>query len=66
MTVSGLLKYLEKIKAAGHGDIQIFYRHSASGDCGPIGTPYVTNRVDDFGPFDLEGGEVYLALSVGH
>ena len=66
MTVSELIIHLKKFEAIGYGGALIYYRHGASGDCGPVGTPHVTTRVDDQGPFDLREGEEYMSLYVGH
>jgi hypothetical protein len=56
-----------KLLEAGHGSKQVFYRHGASGDCGPLGSMHVTSDVDDStGPFDLEPEEKYVSLYVGN
>ena len=49
-----------------HGDLEVFYRHGASGDCGPVGSGIVTDRTDDQGPFDLEPKQKYFSLYVGN
>jgi hypothetical protein len=43
----------------------MFARHGASGDCNPVGTPYVTSHVDDQGPFDLGVSEEYVSIYIG-
>jgi hypothetical protein len=63
MKLSDLISKLQALKDK-HGDLNVFYRHGASGDSGPVGTPHVTDRVDEQGPFDVEGP--YVALRVGH
>jgi hypothetical protein len=65
MNLSTLIEKLQKLEKEGHGHMEVFYRHSASGDCGPVATPYVTDRADDQGPFDLDDEE-YICISVGH
>lgn len=65
MTLNELaLKILEQLEK-GHGDKQVFYRHSSSGDCGNVNSLYVTDSVSDEGPFDLEEGTEYVAISIG-
>lgn len=66
MNVNQLIVHLQTLQYAGHGETKIFYRHGASGDCGPVGTPHVTDRVDEAGPFDLNEGEKYVSLYVGN
>lgn len=66
MTVNDILKSFLKLAEEGHGDAQVFARHGASGDCSEVGTPHVTDRVDDCGPFDLKPGEQYVSLYVGN
>lgn len=65
MKLSELIKQLQTDLEA-QGDLEVFYRHGASGDCGPVGGGHVTDRVDDQGPFDLEEGEKYYSLYVGN
>ena len=57
---------LQKLVDEGHGDKQIFYRHGASGDCGPLSSAQITDRVEDTGPFDLEDGEKYVSVYAGN
>lgn len=65
-TLSALIAGLQKLEAEGHGDKQVFYRHGASGDCGLLGSAFVTDEVDECGPFDLEAGQQYVAIYVGN
>ena len=51
MNLNELKIKIDALVAAGHGEKQVFYRHSASGDCGP---------------FDIEDGEEYIHISVGY
>ena len=64
MTLSDFIKSLQKLEKAGHGDLEVFYRHGASNDCGPLATAFVTDRVDDTGPFDVEGN--YISIYAGN
>lgn len=66
MKLNKLLVHLQQLQYEGHGEKEVFYRHGASGDCGPIGSPHVTDRVDECGPFDLEEGEQYVSIYVGN
>lgn len=66
-TVSKLIKELQKLEAQGYGNAQVFYRHGASGDCGPLSSPRATSEVDnECGPFDLDDGEVYVQIYAGN
>jgi hypothetical protein len=66
MTLSEYIRDLKYLEDHGFGDLEVFYRHGASGDCGPIGGGHVTSRVDECGPFDLEEGEKYVSIYVGN
>lgn len=66
MTLNEVIENLTKLRDKGHGEAQVMYRHGASGDCGDIGHPHMTDRVDECGPFDLEPGEQYVSLYVGN
>lgn len=65
-TVNSMIEKLQKLQAEGHGDKQVFYRHGASGDCGELGSAWVTDLVDDCGPFDLKPGEQYVSIYAGN
>ena len=67
MTLDKFIKKLQELQAQGHGDKKVYYRHGASGDCGPLSTAYVTDDVDECGPFDLdEDGEEYISVYAGN
>lgn len=67
MKLSDFILNLVKLEQQGHGDKQVFYRHGASGDCGELSTPYITDEVDDTcGPFDLKEGEEYISIYAGN
>jgi hypothetical protein len=66
MNLNKLKEKIDALVAAGHGEKQVFYRHSASGDCGPVNGPSVSADVDDCGPFDIEDGEEFIKISVGY
>lgn len=68
MTLAQLIAQLQAIEAANpgfNGDLPVFYRHGASGDCGPLGSARVTDQVDECGPFDLDGGQ-YVSIYAGN
>jgi len=66
MTLDSFISDLQKLKRKGHGSKEVFYRHGASGDCGPLSTAQVTDRVDECGPFDLAKGEEYISIYAGN
>ena len=66
MTLSEFEAQLQKLINEGHGEKEVFYRHGASGDCGPLGSAYITDEVDDdTGPFDFGGAE-YVSIYAGN
>lgn len=66
MKLRDFIKNLQKLEEAGHGDLHVFYRHGASGDCGELSSAFVTDVVEDTGPFDLEDGEQYISVYAGN
>jgi hypothetical protein len=66
MKLKAFIAELQKLDAQGHGDLQVFYRHGASGDCGELSSCFVTDTVNDCGPFDLEDGESYVSVYAGN
>lgn len=67
MKLNEMIIQLQKLQNAGHGDKEVYYRHGASGDCGPLSSARVTDEIDDeTGPFDLKPGEQYVRVYAGH
>jgi hypothetical protein len=66
MKLSAFIKQLVELEAQGHGESPVYYRHGASGDCGPLSTPFATDERDDQGPFDLKKGESYISVYAGN
>lgn len=67
MTLTQFIKQLQELEAQGHGDKEVFYRHGASGDCGPLSSAHVTSEVDEqCGPFDLDKGQEYISIYAGN
>jgi len=66
MKLNELIKQLRKLQDEGKGDLQVYARHGSTGSCYPLGTPHVTNHVDELGPFDLKKGKEYVSVYVGH
>ena len=66
MKLSIFIQNLQKLEAEGHGDLEVFYRHGASGDCGELSSAFVDDLVDECGPFDLEDGESYIRIYAGN
>jgi len=65
MKLSEFIKGLQKLEQEGHGELEVMYRHGASGDCGELSSAYVTDEVDDCGPFDL-ADESYVSIYAGN
>lgn len=67
MKLNDFIANLVKLQDQGHGDLQVFYRHGASGDCGLLSSARVTDEIDDqCGPFDLAGHEQYISIYAGN
>ena len=66
MTLNKFIENLVKLQAQGHGDLEVFYRHGASGDCGELRGAHVTDEVEDTGPFDLKDGQNYISVYAGN
>ena len=66
MNLEKFIGQLQKLVDEGHANKQVFYRHGASSDCGPVGSARITSEVDDCGPFDLDDGEEYVSIYVGN
>jgi hypothetical protein len=67
MKLSKFIDQLVKLQSEGHGDKEVFYRHGASGDCGPLSSAFVTDEVsDECGPFDLADGQEYISIYAGN
>lgn len=66
MKLNELINKLRKLQDEGKGDLKVFARHGASGSCDPIGSPHVTNHVDDLGPFGLLENEEYVSIYIGN
>lgn len=66
MKLNELIKQLRKLQDEGKGDLQVYARHGASGSCYPFGSSYVTDHIDELGPFDLKKGEEYVSVYIGH
>ena len=66
MTLNKFIENLVKLQAQGHGDLEVFYRHGASGDCCELRGAHVTDEIEDTGPFDLEEGQNYISVYAGN
>jgi hypothetical protein len=64
--LTNFIKQLQKLEAAGHGELDVFYRHGASGDCGELSSARVTDEVTAEGPFDLAEGASYISVYAGN
>jgi hypothetical protein len=65
MTLSNFITMLQQLEHQGHGALQIYYRHGASGECGELSHAFITDRVDDTGPFDTDGAP-YVSIYAGN
>ena len=65
-TISDMGCHADKFGGKSYGDLQVFYRHGSSGDCEKLSSPYITDSVDENGPFDITEGEYYVAVYVGN
>jgi hypothetical protein len=66
MKLKDFIAQLQKLEQEGHGEKQVFYRRSSSGDCGELNSAHITDHLEDTGPFDLEEGEEYVSVSAGN
>jgi hypothetical protein len=66
MKLKDFIAQLQKLEAQGHGELDVFYRHGASGDCGQLSSAHVTDEVEDTGPFDLDHGQMYISIYAGN
>ena len=67
MKLNDFIANLVKLQDQGYGDLKVFYRHGASGDCGLLSSAHVTDEIDDqSGPFDLADHEQYISIYAGN
>ena len=69
MKLDQFIKQLQKLQAEGHGDLEVFYRHGASGDAGPLGhaRQEEIDGTEDCGELcDWEEGEKYISIYAGN
>ncbi|WP_129544676.1 hypothetical protein [Serratia sp. 1D1416] len=64
MTLSEMIKNLQKLEAEGHGDKSVFYSHP-TGDCGEFGRAFVSSEVGECGPFGITKGQEYICIEAG-
>ena len=62
-TLSNLIRELQTLEAAGHGELPVFGVHSSSGTTGEVGSASVSDYVGESGPFDLDG-KPYIDLTI--
>jgi hypothetical protein len=69
MKLDKFIENLTKLQAAGHGDLEVFYVHGASGDSGYLGHPSV-NVIDGSelcgALVDWTVGEKYISVYAGN
>ncbi len=68
MTLDKFIAQLRDLRdtVEGAGDMQVLYRHGASGDCGELRSARIASEVNECGPFDMEEGERYVSIYAGN
>ena len=66
MTLDKFIENLQRLQVEGHGSKDVYYRHSASGDCGMLSSAFITDEVGECGPFDLDDGQEYVSIYAGN
>jgi hypothetical protein len=66
MKLKDFIVNLQKLEAEGHGDLEVFYCHGASGDCGELSSAFISDEVGEYGPFDLDEGQKYVSIYAGN
>ena len=68
MKLNEFLAKLTHLQMQGHGDLEVYYCHGASGDTGPLSNGFVRTITGDeeMGPFDMEPGEKYISVYAGN
>jgi hypothetical protein len=67
MKLKDFTKMLLTLESQGsNAEMQVYYRHGASGDCGLLSSAHVTNLVESSGPHDLAEGEFYISIYAGN
>ena len=69
MTLNDFIANLQKLQAEGHGDLEVFYRHGASGDSGYLSHAFQEeiDGTEDCGELcDMEKGEKYISVYAGN
>ncbi|MBC3250437.1 hypothetical protein H8I91_09200 [Serratia fonticola] len=64
--LSELIKQLQALESSGAGDLVLFASVGASqAKYEILADPYITDKADDGGPFDLDGAE-YVCIKTGN
>jgi len=64
MKLYDFIEALIKLEQQGHAELDVYYRHSSSGDCGGVNSVSITEECDpETGPFDTTSP--YISISVG-
>lgn len=66
MRLNDFILQLQHLQEQGYGELELFYRHGSSGDCGELSSAYVTDEVNECGPFDLDEGQQYISVYAGN
>jgi len=68
MILNELIKHLQTLVDKGHGELEVYVTHGASGACDPVGYPFV-KQVDNYElgeVAELEAGTEYIDIYIGH
>lgn len=69
MTLNEFVAQLVKLQSEGHGNLEVFYRHGASGDTGYLGHAFAeeVDGSEDCGELcDWTVGEKYISIYAGN
>ena len=69
MKLNQFIANLQKLQAEGCGDLEVFYRHGASGDSGYLGSAFMqeVDGSEDCGELcDWAVGEKYISIYAGN
>lgn len=68
MKLSDFIRGLQVLEANGHGNLEMFAVHGASGDVNPMGSAWIAAITGDeeYGPFDLDVGTKYVSVYIGN
>ena len=60
MTLTQFIKYLKELEDEGHGDLEVYATHGASGETEPLASPHLERGDPDYVEEDKDFIDVYL------